>query len=538
MRYCNFILILAWVLLRLKNVYSQQKPLTPEEQKAYLRQFGYLDTPMAEKLANITDERDPLKSAIKGFQRMAGIDMTGTMDNETMTKMMMPRCGEKDMMGMGNVARRRKRFAAQGSKWTKNVVNYQFVGPLTKDLDPKIIKSEVQKAFDIWSSAVPELKFKEGSPVDIEVKFVTRDHGDGNAFDGPGKVLAHAFFPQYGGDIHFDDDETFTSETKSGTNLLQVAIHELGHSMGLEHSDVKEAIMYPFYRGYVPNVKLHSDDIAGMKYIYQGMTRPVQSDWCVDSSFDAVFSIDSSLFAFKGSEFGIIDMNGVIAGYPKNISLVWAGLPSDIDAAMVWSQEGTTDPPGFIPLSVYFFKGENCYHFTFIKGQGFVLTPGYPRNISMDFPGIPGNLDAAFVWSGNGKPYFFKGDKYYRFTRGSMVDAGFPRSSAAWKGLPKKIDSAFSNRGNSRTYFFSGNDFYRFNDIDFKVDPGYPRKTAEVWLGCQIDGMGGNQMMKEMLEGRMQFQGAGGQQLLSSGVMASILTGCAIYLLNVREIGY
>ena len=66
----------------------------------------------------------------------------------------------------------------------------------------------------------------------------------------PGKVLAHAFFP-YGeydfgpgvnydlaGDVHMDDDEEWTVGTTRGINVGILFGHELGHALGLKHSNV------------------------------------------------------------------------------------------------------------------------------------------------------------------------------------------------------------------------------------------------------------------------------------------------------------
>ena len=96
-------------------------------------------------------------------------------------------------------------------------------------------------------------------------------HGDGKPFDGPGNTLAHAFYPLSGGDIHFDEDEPWASGTvtvpTNSKSLLAVAVHEIGHSLGLKHSSVTNAIMVPVYKT-TTTVELSDDDVRGVQSLY------------------------------------------------------------------------------------------------------------------------------------------------------------------------------------------------------------------------------------------------------------------------------
>lgn len=70
------------------------------------------------------------------------------------------------------------------------------------------------------------------------------------------------------GDMHFDNDEEFTYKKNYGTDLLWVATHEAGHSLGLEHSAEQNAVMYPWYQGGLGDFDLRHDDIVGIQTLY------------------------------------------------------------------------------------------------------------------------------------------------------------------------------------------------------------------------------------------------------------------------------
>lgn len=52
-----------------------------------------------------------------------------------------------------------------------------------------------------------------------------------------------------------------------GYSLFLVAAHEFGHALGLDHSSVPEALMYPMY-SFTEGPPLHEDDVKGIQSLY------------------------------------------------------------------------------------------------------------------------------------------------------------------------------------------------------------------------------------------------------------------------------
>lgn len=80
---------------------------------------------------------------------------------------------------------------------------------------------------------------------------------------------------------------------------------------------------------------------------------------------------------------------------------------------------------------------------------------------------------------------FLPGRGYYKFDRRiGRVPVGYPAFIRSdWPGLPGDIDAALQWI-NGWTYFFKDEQFYRWDFVKNKVARMYPRSTDSVWLGC------------------------------------------------------
>src|SRR5215208_3186345 len=82
------------------------------------------------------------------------------------------------------------------SKWDKLEITYFFANGTDK-LQGDTERELISQAFNLWAAQTP-LTFTEttnSTDADIVVEWAVGDHGDGDPFDGPGDVLAHASCP-------------------------------------------------------------------------------------------------------------------------------------------------------------------------------------------------------------------------------------------------------------------------------------------------------------------------------------------------------
>ena len=475
----------------------------------FLREKGYL----ASWVRNDADKVKYHKAIVTGlkmFQNYAGIPNTGKLDDLTKEYMGKRRCGMADVI---NGRRRKRRYNFQESKWKNTTITWAVENRNNDGISDYDVRRLLRVAFDKWES-VTNLHFDElvNQPprsATIRIRFETGAHIDDLiAFDGRGGTYAHAFFPEVpliyeedlSGDIHFDDAEKFTIQkgaSKDYVQLLRVAIHEIGHSLGLEHSDAKGSIMYAIYqdndnRG---DFDLSYDDISGIQQIYGrkliNISRVVKTSTKIPTVHPTVECTDVMKAAFVGDNEKLHFVNGnkLYMLHDENEQGVEMG-PIDVSSYFKGLQivDSVFRRPTDKLLVVFHGDKFSVYQDKILK---------YPaRKINDGFQAVDvvlEDIDAAFIWPDNNKLYIFKGEIYWRFSQLNLLesthtdyiaDFGYPQIIVAkWKGLPRSVDTVFQ-WSNNKMYFTKDKLYYRWNKLRREVNSGYPIKLTRSFLNC------------------------------------------------------
>uniref|UniRef100_UPI00398ED391 stromelysin-3 n=1 Tax=Pristiophorus japonicus TaxID=55135 RepID=UPI00398ED391 len=240
---------------------------SPPHRRGWLQKLNFhLSKPRSERWQSLPLRKDVLQLTQAVSHNSAG-DVASPLNPR--------RCGVRDLPPgkrphiQHSIANRKRRFVIAGERWNRTDLTYRIVR-FPWQLSKVKVRRTIAEAVRVWSDVTP-LTFTEvqDTTADIIIEFTRYWHGDNLPFDGPGGVLAHAFYPQTprAGDIHFDYDELWTTDSNKGTDLLQVAAHEFGHALGLQHSTVPKSLMSPYYTFRYP-LSLAEDDKQGIQYLY------------------------------------------------------------------------------------------------------------------------------------------------------------------------------------------------------------------------------------------------------------------------------
>jgi hypothetical protein len=175
-------------------------------------------------------------------------------------------------------------YTANGVSWGQRPVPY-LINPANQDLAESSVEAAVRAGADVWANqsnasigfAYSGRSAQTTTGYDATNLVVFRNASNGSA-------IATAYYWSSGGRI-IDADIVFwdagfqffagAAGCSGGFYIEDIAAHEFGHALGLGHSTVAGATMYPSVSSCNTGPRtLSADDIAGALFIYPPSSVP------------------------------------------------------------------------------------------------------------------------------------------------------------------------------------------------------------------------------------------------------------------------
>jgi hypothetical protein len=172
-------------------------------------------------------------------------------------------------------------FEPVHGRWSQRTLAFAFVGGAPGWLGAAAW-DHLRAAFATWSATGEVALVESGDPAAAEIRVLwtpgpSADPTSLDPFYGPGGTVAVGYYPQpyyqdggLAGDLHLELDEHWALAGGGGwIDLQTVALHEIGHCLGIGHCYAFESAMYPTYKD--EQRWLHELDVAELQRKYAGV---------------------------------------------------------------------------------------------------------------------------------------------------------------------------------------------------------------------------------------------------------------------------
>ncbi|XP_025265756.1 matrix metalloproteinase-18-like [Camponotus floridanus] len=450
----------------------------------------------------------------------------GVLTVETIRVMRRPPCGVADIRAYSPLTR----------KWPRTHLMRNF------KLANRDTLRTTQSAFALWSEQSTLTFSRDSLRPDILISYQSGAHAYENSdnggscpspFAGPGSIVAHAFFltgePDQVTEVHVDETEpwhiTLTKPSSNKLYLLQTLTHEIGHTLGLNHSMRDDSVMY----AYTPSeerrypLRLSVEDVVNVRNLYGSRetttptivdaTRPTTAattttttmtttastttaaaqpttartvepplapsdtaDLCALKRVDGALIMNRRLYVARKCNVWPVDMRERRYGAPFSFADYFKFLSRNLTRVSAVYQR----PSGDIAI----FAGDYVY----LADSNFHLKAGWPR--SVEYVGFPrdARINAAINTHAGRSYVIYNDDKIAEMNDCAMIVARHGALRDTFSGIPPAITAAFRHV-DGNLYFLKKRDYYAYSEFLDAIISAGPFDLSILEIECPADGI-------------------------------------------------